>query len=184
MENAQLHLQMEVGKKIQLALLPASPPDLEGVEIAGRLEAAFHVGGDYYDYFLHSYEKVALLIADVSGHSIGAALIMAEARALLRSLSTTDISTAELLRIVGNLLYEDLGRAELLVTLFYARFDISKNLLTYANAGHIPAILYQRETRSFTDLDAEGLIIGVATDVNFEERMITLHEGDILVLHT
>jgi sigma-B regulation protein RsbU (phosphoserine phosphatase) len=183
-ENAQLHMEMEVGKKIQLSLLPAAPPDVQGVEIAGKLEAASHVGGDYYDYFGHNNDCVTLIIADVSGHSIGAALIMAEARALLRSFSSTEMSTAELLRIVGNLLYEDLGKAELLITLFYARYDHRQRRLTYANAGHTPAILFHGATQTFSELDSEGLIIGVSLNVGFEEREISLQQGDILILHT
>ncbi|MBT0664977.1 SpoIIE family protein phosphatase [Geobacter pelophilus] len=184
LDNAQMMMEMEVGKKIQLSLLPEHPPAIPGVTIAGNLVAASHVGGDYYDYFQRGSQGIDLVIADVTGHSIGSALIMAEARGLLHSLYTTDISVAEILQSLGRLLYDDLSRAELFVTIFYARYDSQSNLLSYADAGHNPPLMYNRETRSFQELDAEGLMLGVKIDFHYEERQVSIREGDLLVLFT
>ncbi|WP_041972860.1 SpoIIE family protein phosphatase [Geobacter sp. OR-1] len=184
LENAQMVLEMEVGKKIQLALLPEHPPAIPGVKIAGNLVAASHVGGDYYDYFQRGANGIDLVIADVTGHSVGSALIMAEARGLLHSLYTTDISVAEILQRLGRLLYEDLTRAELFVTIFYARYDSQSRLLSYANAGHNPPLLFHGADRSFSELDAEGLVLGVQIGFPCEEQQIAIHEGDLLVLFT
>lgn len=184
LDNAQMVLEMEVGKKIQHALLPERPPALPGVGIAGNFVAAYHVGGDYYDYFQRGPNGIDLAIADVTGHSIGSALIMAEARGLLHSLYTTDISVADILRSLGRLLYDDLTKAELFVTIFYARYDSESRRLTFASAGHNPPLLFNGENRSFSELDAEGLVLGVNIDFPFEERQAAIHEGDILVLFT
>lgn len=184
LDNAQMLMEMEVGKKIQMALLPEHPPAIPGVQIAGNLVAASHVGGDYYDYFQRGSQGIDLVIADVTGHSIGSALIMAEARGLLHSLYATDISVAEILQSLGRLLYDDLTRAELFVTSFYARYDSQSRLLKYANAGHNPPLLFSRENCSFTELDAEGLVLGVKIDFQYEERKVIIQPGDILVMFT
>jgi sigma-B regulation protein RsbU (phosphoserine phosphatase) len=184
LDNAQMVMEMEVGKKIQLSLLPEHPPAIPGLTIAGNLVAASHVGGDYYDYFQRGAQGIDLVIADVTGHSIGSALIMAEARGILHSLYTTDISVAEILQNLGRLLYEDLTRAELFVTIFYARYDSQSNLLSFANAGHNPPLLFSGDKRSFTELDSEGLVLGVKIDFPYEEGQVTICEGDVLVLFT
>jgi sigma-B regulation protein RsbU (phosphoserine phosphatase) len=91
---------------------------------------------------------------------------------------------AEILQSLGRLLYDDLSRAELFVTIFYARYDSQSNLLSYADAGHNPPLMYNRETRSFQELDAEGLMLGVKIDFHYEERQVSIREGDLLVLFT
>lgn len=184
LDNAQMVLEMEVGKKIQLALLPERPPAIPGVKVAGNLVAASHVGGDYYDFLQRGAEGIDLVIADVTGHSIGSALIMAEARGLLHSLYATDIPVSEILRSLGRLLYDDLTRAELFVTIFYARYDKQTNIIRYANAGHNPPLLYSAARLTFTELDAEGLVQGVIIDFPYEEGEVTVSKGDILVLFT
>lgn len=184
LENARMVMEMEVGKKIQLSLLPEHPPAIPGIQIAGHLVAASHVGGDYYDYFQRGSQGLDLVIADVTGHSIGSALIMAEARGLLHALYTTDMSVPDIIQRLGRLLYDDLTRAELIVTIFYARYDSQSRLLSFANAGHNPPLLFNRGSSSFAELDAEGLVLGVKIDFSYEERQVLLHAGDILVLCT
>jgi len=75
--NARVKRDMEIAEQIQTSLLPEAPPELFGIDLAGRCIPAAHVGGDYYDFFKRDDHTVDLLIADVSGHSVGAALIMA-----------------------------------------------------------------------------------------------------------
>jgi sigma-B regulation protein RsbU (phosphoserine phosphatase) len=184
LENIQMMREMEIAKKIQLSLLPASAPMLHGVQCAGRCVQATHVGGDYYDFFNHGENSVDMVIADVSGHSVGAALIMAETRSALRVQVHAGNSTTEILTALNKLLYDDLSKAELFISMFYVKYNPNKRLLTYSNAGHNHPLLFRPSDMSFTELDAEGLILGVQLDVDFEEKHIHLGKGDLLVLYT
>ncbi|RNC65282.1 MAG: GAF domain-containing protein [Desulfuromonadales bacterium] len=184
LQNARVLKEMEIAKQIQLSLLPSSPPVIPELAIDGRCKPAAHVGGDYYDYFRHGNACVDMVIADVSGHSVGAALIMAETRTVLRAQARSDKSTADILATLNEILHDDLSGAELFITMFYVRYDTTNHLLTYANAGHNPPLIYRTGNRACIELDAEGLILGVKRDVLFEEKSILLHEGDIVLLYT
>jgi sigma-B regulation protein RsbU (phosphoserine phosphatase) len=182
--NARVKRDMEIAEQIQLSLLPAAPPDLSGVELAGRCYPAAHVGGDYYDFFKRDDHTIDLLIADVSGHSVGAALIMAEVRTLLRAHAGRAVSPSSILGTLNSLLYQDLSRAELFITMFYVRYSAATGRLSYANAGHNRPLLFRLGTEKCRELDAEGLILGIKPSVVFEEQTIDLLPGDTLFLYT
>lgn len=182
--NARVKRDMEIAEQIQLSLLPAEPPVLFGVELAGRCYPAAHVGGDYYDYFKRDDHTIDLLIADVSGHSVGAALIMAEVRTLLRAQSSRAVSPSSILGTLNSQLYEDLTRAELFITMFYARYSAATGRLSYANAGHNKPLIHRIGQQSCIELDAEGLILGIKPSMVFEERSISLQAGDTLLFYT
>ncbi|HEY5976176.1 MAG TPA: PP2C family protein-serine/threonine phosphatase, partial [Geobacteraceae bacterium] len=167
-----------------LSLLPEAPPRLAGVELASRCVPATHVGGDYYDFFPRGDQVVDIAIADVSGHNVGAALIMVETRSVLRAQVDTTDSTREIVTRLNELLYEDLTRAELFITMFYAKYDAASRLLTYSSAGHNRPVLFRPTQAACLDLDAEGLILGVKQSYEFEERELTLLEGDVLLFYT
>ncbi|HEY9828723.1 MAG TPA: PP2C family protein-serine/threonine phosphatase, partial [Stenomitos sp.] len=159
-------------------------PALFGVEMAGRCLSAAHVGGDYYDFFQRDDHTVDLLIADVSGHSVGAALIMAEVRTLLRPQVNTAHSASAILQLLNSQLYEDLSRAELFITMFYAKYNSATGRLSYANAGHNHPLIHRSDLLGCEELDADGLIIGVRKSVMFEERQIELRKGDVVLFYT
>ena len=182
--NARVKRDMEIAEQIQLSLLPAEPPVLFGVELAGRCYPAAHVGGDYYDFFKRDDHTVDLLIADVSGHSVGAALIMAEVRTLLRAQSSRAVSPSSILGTLNSQLYDDLTRAELFITMFYARYSAATGRLSYANAGHNKPLIHRPGQQSCIELDADGLILGIKPSIVFEELSITLQAGDTLLFYT
>lgn len=184
LENARVLRDMEIAKQIQLSLLPASFPYLPGVRFACRCVPAAHVGGDYYDYFLRGENDIDMIIADVSGHSVGAALIMVETRSVLRAQVHSTTSCTDILSVLNDLLYEDLTRAELFITMFYANYNAENRVLNYANAGHNPPILLRRGKLVCTELDAEGLILGVNRTVSFEGKSIQLQKGDLILFYT
>jgi sigma-B regulation protein RsbU (phosphoserine phosphatase) len=181
--------ELEIAKHIQLSLLPKKPLRLPMVEIAGICVPATHVGGDYFDYF-HYDENADIVVADVSGHSVGAALIMTEMRSTLKAETRktpgnpAPQSAAEVLRALNHLLYEDLSAAELFITMFYLKYDVRQRRLRYANAGHNRALLLRQGDWTCRELDAEGLILGVKRDVLFEEKSLILEPGDRLLLYT
>lgn len=184
LEKARVLKEMEIAKQIQLSLLPSSAPVLPGVVIAGHCKPATHVGGDYYDFFHHGATGIDMVIADVSGHSVGAALIMAETRSVLRAQARSDKSVSAILATLNELLYDDLTGAELFITMFYLRYDTASGTLHYSNAGHNPPLIHRKGKTACVELDTEGLILGVKRDVVFEEKSIALEDGDIVLLYT
>lgn len=184
LETARVTRDMELAKQIQLSLLPDTPPSIPGIDFASRCVPATHIGGDYYDYFARSPEIIDFVIADVSGHSVGAALIMVETRSVLRAQAMTTSSTGDIIRQLNALLYEDLSRAELFISMFYAKYDAGNKSLSYSSAGHNLPLLYRHSERSCEELDAEGMILGVKPVVEFEEKQLSMAPGDVLLLYT
>jgi sigma-B regulation protein RsbU (phosphoserine phosphatase) len=181
--------ELEIAKQIQLSLLPKAPLRLPGIEIAGLCVPATHVGGDYFDYFPYG-DNVDLVIADVSGHSVGAALIMAEMRSTLKAEIRRDRNglpapgATDLLSALNDVLYSDLSGADLFITMFYLRYELDTRRLRYANAGHNRALLRRRNAPGCTQLDADGLILGIRREVDFEEKSLVLEPDDRLLLYT
>lgn len=184
LKNVVMQKEMEIAQQIQTSLLPEKAPQLPGIDIAGHCKSATHVGGDYYDFFVRNQDSLDLLIADVSGHSIGASLIMAEARTLLKQPDHAARTPAEILKSLNIQLYEDLTRTELFISMFYANYNLSSRMLTYANAGHNPPIILRNGSSRFEKLDADGLIIGVMPDIDFEQQEVELHTGDVIIFYT
>ena len=184
LKNAAVTHEMEIAKQIQLSLLPETPPNLQGVQIASMSVSADHVGGDYYDFFVRDERIIDSVIADVSGHNVGAALIMVEARSVLRAQINTKTSPSAILTTLNSLLIEDLSRAELFISMFYVKYDTVSQWLTFANAGHNQPLLYRNSEQSCQQLDTEGIILGITETVEFEEKSILLDPGDILLLYT
>ena len=176
--------EMEIARTIQLGLLPSAVPELPGIALAGSCVPAREVGGDYYDFLPRAPTTLDLVIADVAGHGVGAALIMTETRTFIRSQAQHFATTDQTLRAINEFLYEDLDRAELFITMCYLRYDTASGRLAFASAGHPPPLVWRAASGSCERLDAEGLILGVRTEVRFEERRIDLHPGDILLLFT
>ncbi len=176
--------EMEIASNIQQSLLPDRPPQLEGVALAGRCVPAANVGGDYYDFVVGEAGQLSLLIADVSGHSVGSALMMAMARSILRREIAQGKSPAAILADTNTAMLDDLTNAELFITMFCAQYDPDTRRLTFANGGHNPPLLRCAADGQITGLDGEGLIIGILEDVVFEQHVVDLQRGDVLVLYT
>lgn len=181
--------ELEIARQIQLSLLPKTPLHLEGVQVAGVCLTANHVGGDYYDFFRFE-DCLDIVIADVSGHSVGAALIMVEVRSALKAEQSRTANaqsehvTAEILHALNDLLYDDLNGADVFISMFYLRYNLDSRLLSYANAGqNCPLVLSEGEL-SCQQLDAEGMIFGVKKQVEFEEKRLQLKPGDKVLLYT
>ncbi len=184
LENSLIWRDMQLARQIQLSLLPAAPPELPGAQLAGLCIPAAHVGGDYFDYFRREDGAVNMVIADVSGHSIGAALMMVEARSVLRARVHFVTAPGDILASLNDLLYADLNQSGLFITLFYVRYDPSTRIMTYANGGHVQPLLFRPCERNCRKLDAEGLILGIREGVPFEEKQLRMGEGDMLLLYT
>lgn len=183
--------ELEIARQIQMSLLPGAPLQMDGAQVAGYCLPAVHVGGDYFDYFVHG-DTVDVVIADVSGHSVGAAMIMAETRSTLkmethwmrqdRAAPSQDVEKT--LSILNDVLFEDLNRAEFFISMFYLRYHPETRRLVYANAGHNCPLLLRRAERDCVELDADGILLGVMKGVAFEEKTLALEPGDVVLLYT
>jgi len=176
--------EMQIAKDIQMGLLPSNLPDLEHITIAGLCVPAHQVGGDYYDFIERENSSYDLIIADVSGHSIGSALIMAETRTFIHARMDTIKQPAVMLNALNGYFLKDLDRSDLFVTMFYLQYNPLNHRLIYSNAGHNTPLLWKNKERQIITLDAEGLIFGVTSNVTFEQKATDLEAGDILLLYT
>ncbi len=176
--------EIKIAQRIQATLSPSDPIISEHFEITGYCLPADQVGGDYFDYFYRNESCLDMVIADVSGHSIGPALFMVEARSALRSQVNRLSPPSETVAALNSFLFEDLNNSDYFITLFYLQYDISTQQLSFANAGHPPPLLLSPFQSECRQLDADGMILGVRKNVVFEEKTLTLCKGDLLLLYT
>ncbi len=178
--------ELQIARDIQMSLLPTRVPLLPGLLLAGVCLPAQEVGGDYYDFLEHGQDALDLVIADVSGHSVGSALTMGWIRTFVqeRARSGRLGSAGTTLAEINSFFYDDLSRAELFASMFFLSLDLRRRRLFYANAGHNPALLFRNGSGTCAWLDAEGMLLGIRPQVAFQEQQTTLEPGDILVLYT
>lgn len=176
--------EIKIAHQIQASLLPTASIKSDHFEVTGCCLPANQVGGDYFDYFIRNQDRLDMIIADVSGHSIGPALFMVEARSAIRTRANSSETPAETLSLLNTFLYEDLDNSDYFITLFYLQYDISNHRLHFANAGHPPPLLLSPFGSECRQLDADGLILGVRENVVFEEKTMTLSQGDLILLYT
>lgn len=186
LEAREKKRELEIARTIQLGLLPDKVPEIKGLSLAGICIPAREIGGDYYDYLPGTGKTLDLVVADVSGHSIGAALTMGWIRTFIRDKALTESTktASETMSAINDFFYEDLTRAELFVTMFFLKYNHESRELLYVNAGHNPPFIYRPSSNVKFKLDAEGLILGIKTGVEFEEKKTQLQQGDLLLLYT
>ena len=183
-ELAVSRAHMDIAREIQRTLLPDDPLTLAGVRYAGRCIPAVAVGGDYFGYFPRGQNGADSFISDVSGHGVGAALLMAEARTTFMAERLISPSAAPILEKLNDLLFDDLDRAKLFMTACCSTFNGHTSELSYANAGHPPALLLRAAENRCSLLEAGGMLLGIRKAVRFEETKTLLNEGDIVVFYT
>ena len=180
-ERDALEREMNVAREVQRELLPRAAPRFEGLEVAGVCRPAIAVGGDYYDYLQHADGRPGLVIADISGKGVPAALLMASLQASVRSLFSTVADPGQHHARLNDALCRSSSSARY-ATAFLADFDPATRRLTYSNAGHLPALVI----RGGQTLRCEegGLPIGLFEGVTYATGALTLAPGDLLALFT
>jgi len=182
-ENERMQKEMEIGKGIQQSFLPESPPKVEGFEIAALNTPALEVGGDFFDFIPISLDSWGLVIADVSGKGVPAALFMALSRTLIRAYAKGNPTISDTILRANNMIAEE-ERANMFVTLFYGVLDAKRKTLAYVNAGHNPPLVLGGKEGGIVMLSAKGIALGVMPDILLEEKEIQLREGEIVLLYT
>ncbi|HKU85362.1 MAG TPA: SpoIIE family protein phosphatase [Casimicrobiaceae bacterium] len=176
--------QIEIAREIQRTLLPEDPLDVAGVKLAGRCIPAAAVGGDYFGYFPRQRNGVDSFIGDVSGHGVGAAMLMASARTIFMTERLVAQSAAPILAKLNGLLFADLNHANHFMSGCCATFDATTRDLHYASAGHPPALLLRRGEHRCRALDADGVLLGVERSARFAETTVKLGRDDIVAFYT
>lgn len=181
-EAQKYKLQLDLAVQIQKNFLPRSDPEFGPYEISGSARACFRVGGDYYDYISVDQDRLAVIIADVSGVGVSASLLMASLRGGLheRFFGATDLT--ELAARLNDFVYES-SDSHLFISFFLGLIDRSKDEMTYVNAGHNPPFVVGRKGPA-RPLGSTGLCLGMFPGQAYGEGKITLAPGDILCLYT
>jgi sigma-B regulation protein RsbU (phosphoserine phosphatase) len=179
---------LEIARDIQQWLLPATPPQVRGLDIAFAARPANTVAGDFYDVFARpavgaSEPHFLLAVADVAGKSIPAALLMATFQASLKTLSETSCSLADLVTGMNHYACTNSQSGLRFTTAFLAEFDPATRTLTYTNAGHNAPIL-RRASGAIERLSSGGLPLGMWADKTYEGGTVILEPGDWLAIFT
>jgi serine phosphatase RsbU (regulator of sigma subunit) len=174
---------LAVARGIQIGLLPKRPPQLAGFDIAGMNRPADQTGGDYYDWQPLPDGRLAVALADVSGHGIGPALVMAVCRAYARASAPMAPDPAVLVTRLNQLIHEDLPN-DRFITFVVAVLDDAGGA-RLVSAGHGPTLLYRASTGEVEQFGGDGMPLGVSPDTEYgPSNCLTLAEGDVLVMLT
>jgi len=182
LSGQRLQDEVDLARRIQRSFLPATDPDLRGFQISGSTIPSSEVGGDSYDFIPISDDQLGIMVVDVAGKGMGAALILAAFRAAMRTEVRNEYAIRRILFNVNRLLC-DSTHPEQFVTAVYGVLDLQRRVFTYANAGHNPPLLL-REDGSVAWLMEGGLILGAFTDAVHHEEQLRLAPGDHLVFYT
>jgi sigma-B regulation protein RsbU (phosphoserine phosphatase) len=184
-EKEKLESELEIARQVQAQLFPKDVPKLRTLELKGLCNPARVVSGDYYDFIPVDARFTALVIGDISGKGISAALLMASIQSSLHAQLTLGgngvVSTATLVARLNRQLYENTS-AEKYATFYCGVYDDQNGSLVYTNAGHLPPILIRRGKAS--RLAANGMVVGMFPDSPYEQSVIELQSGDLLTAFT
>jgi phosphoserine phosphatase RsbU/P len=181
--------ELAIAAEIQQSFLPDTIVQIEGYDIAARSVMAKEVGGDFFDVIPLEVVplgpgKLGIMIADVSGKGIPAALFMALSRIVVRVNATWYANRpAAAIRDANTIISND-SKSGMFVTLFYGLLDSTNHTLTYVNAGHNPPIHYRASDGTLSELEATGIAMGVLDDADYTQDTIQMAQGDLLILYT
>lgn len=186
-EHLKIRRDLELARTVQEHLLPRSQPHIPGWDISGDIVYCEQTGGDYYDYLTVNGvegEAHAVVVGDVTGHGVPSALLMSSARAMLHGLSGARVPLERRIAMANRLLNYDLDETGRFLTLFYLQLKPDSEDIRWVRAGHDPAIMYDSETDSFSELKGDGLPLGINPDTDFEAGFCTVKEGVTIVMAT
>jgi sigma-B regulation protein RsbU (phosphoserine phosphatase) len=180
-EKEALQRELRIAHDVQQQLLPTAIPDVGSLELAAVCTPAVGVGGDYFDFLPLADGQIGLVIADVSGKGVPAALLMAGLQASVRSLALTGADPAELSNRVNQMLFHSSSAARY-ATMFLGFYDPQSRRLSYVNAGHLsPLVIGAGQVSALSD---RGLPIGMFEDTEYETGTRSLTKGDLVALFT
>ena len=186
-EKEKVHSELMIAKKIQHSMLPCifpAFPDRDDLDIYALMDPAKEVGGDFYDFFFVDENHLAVIVADVSGKGISAALFMVIAKILISNQLQNGDSPAQALKVINDRLYKN-NEAGMFVTCFVGVMDIKTGKFVYSNAGHNPPLLYRESEKKCIPIDSpHGFVLGGFQGMNYSQKEFDLYPGDIMFLYT
>jgi serine phosphatase RsbU (regulator of sigma subunit) len=186
-ERERLKTELEVARKAQLRMLPQQIPQFAGLDIAAFSEPAKEVGGDYFDFVMFDGQRLGIVIGDVSGKGMPAALYMTLTKGFLQARADVNASPREILCRMNRNFYQAAER-NIFVSLFYCVIDPINRKMVYARAGHNPLIVRHTASHTTKLLQPPGLAVGLESGEVFERIMkqesIDITPGDTLVFYT
>ncbi|MBS0208193.1 MAG: SpoIIE family protein phosphatase [Planctomycetes bacterium] len=178
----ETNAELRIAQQIQHALFPRQAPQLAGFDLAGTWHPAQATCGDYFDFFPMGDRHLGIAVGDVCGHGLGPGLVMAETRAVLRSLAPTHLDVSEIMTLANRLLAQDLD-GQRFVTLFFARLNLDTRALSYAGAGHRAYLMHAAGDVEM--LDSTSMPLGLDTTEDVEcVTGLTLMPEDLLLIVT
>jgi sigma-B regulation protein RsbU (phosphoserine phosphatase) len=186
-DRLRLRHSLGVAMEVQQRLLPAGPPAVRGLEVAGHSTYCDETGGDYYDFLVldkANADAVLVAVGDVMGHGVAAALVMAGVRAVLRDRAFTAGGLADLMGRLNYLIAADHG-GDRFMTMHLSVIDAKSGSMRWVSAGHDPAIVYDAATDEFAEVGAGELPLGIMDDTTYTEQLYTgLRPGQVILVGT
>ncbi len=192
-KHEKVDREISTGAEIQSQLLPDYCPTIHGLDLAAHCRPALQLGGDYYDFMClktniseKRKEKArwAFVIGDVMGKGIPAGLLMTMLRGMLRAEVLTGLPPDRILHDLNQLAINDLDQSHRFVTLFYSDYDPRNRKLRFANAAHNPPLLWKSSDQKIIRLDAEGFVLGLQKNAEYDCGEIKLNENDLVLYYT
>jgi len=177
-----INIELEMAREIQLSILPHEIPKIKGLEIAARYIPMSSVAGDFYDFIIMDEKHIGILIADVSGHGLPAALIASMLKVALAAQSSHAFDPV---RVLAGLNQSLCGKFKHhFVTAAYVFVDMEKKSMSYAGAGHPPLLLWRASTGKASEVLQNGLLLGLFPEAIFSSVDVPVEPGDKLLLYT
>jgi len=182
--HTTLQREIHLARNIQMHLLNGEEPDLPYGEVTGVSIPARLIGGDYYDFYPLSNGKIRIIIGDVMGKGIPAAMLMILTRGAFRSAAEATKGPGETLTAMNNALYKDLRKLRSFVTVFCADWDPGAGTFIYANAGHNLPVVIRSNLREFKLPELKGVMLGGLPEQVYKEQQVRLEEDDLVFFYT
>jgi len=179
---ASIRNELEIARRIQASILPESMPQLRGVTVAARYWPMSQVAGDFYDFLAMDERRVGVLIADVSGHGVPAALVASMVKVAIAAQAEHADDPAKVLAGLNSILSGKLQGQ--FVTAAYLFLDLEAGIARYSAAGHPPLMHYVAAQSRVNDVVENGLILGVMPWASYETKVLTIGPGDRFLLYT
>ena len=186
-ERERMQQSLDLAMEVQQNLLPNKDPEIQGLDIAGTSIYCEETGGDYYDYLLtgeNGQKKICVVVGDVADHGIPSALLMTTARAFLRQRTSRPGELDQVVADVNLQLSRDVEESGRFMTLFICEIDRDNQIIHWVNAGHDPAMIYDRESGKCEELVGNALPLGVSKMATYQKFDKEIVSGQIVIMGT
>ena len=182
-QRDELIEEVRMAAEVQENIIQRNDPPQTGYDIVARMEPARVVGGDYYDFVRHLDGTLGIVIADVAGKGLSAAMLMPAVDIAIRTLAQSSSDPAKALESLNTTLYQHTGAANY-ATVFYGSLNTETGEMRFANGGHLPGLILRADAETVERLTASGMPVGLLPGAEFEAAQTRLEPGDLLILYS